>query len=138
MKDVVPFVEKAYRVRPDARSRAIAGLSMGGGQTQRVLAAHPGAFAYVAIWSAGVRPEGTEAFEKEAASLLAAPEKVNASIRLLSIRVGEKDFALPGCRNLDELLTKHRIEHELQVNGGGHTWINWRLYRSELLPRLFR
>ena len=99
---------------------------------------HPDAFAYVAIWSAGVRPEGTEAFEKDAASFLAAPEKVNASIRLLSIRVGEKDFALPGCRNLDELLTKHRIEHKLQVNGGGHTWINWRLYLNELLPLLFR
>ena len=138
MKDVVPFVEKTYRVRPDARSRAIAGLSMGGGQTQRVLVAHPDAFAYVAIWSAGVRPEGTEAFEKDAASFLAAPEKVNASIRLLSIRAGEKDFALPGCRNLDELLTKHKIEHKLQVNGGGHTWINWRLYLSELLPLLFR
>jgi enterochelin esterase family protein len=111
---------------------------MGGGQTQRVLAAHPGAFAYAAIWSAGVRPEGTGAFEKEAASFLAAPDRVNASIRLLSIRVGENDFALPGSRNLDELLTKHRIEHEFKVNGGGHTWINWRLYLSELLPRLFR
>ena len=138
MKDVVPFVEKTYRVRADRRSRAIAGLSMGGGQTQRVLVTHPDAFAYVAIWSAGVRPEGAEAFEKEAASFLAAPEKANASIRLLSIRAGEKDFALPGCRNLDELLTKHQIEHKLQVNGGGHTWINWRLYLSELLPLLFR
>jgi enterochelin esterase family protein len=138
MKDVVPFVEKTYRVRPEARSRAIAGLSMGGGQTQRVLVAHPDAFAYVAIWSAGVRPEGTEAFEKDAAAFLAAPEKANASIRLLSIRVGEKDFALPGCRNLSDLLKRHKIEHELVVNGGGHTWINWRLYLSELLPRLFR
>jgi enterochelin esterase-like enzyme len=138
MKDVVPFVERTYRVRPEARSRAIAGLSMGGGQTQRVLAAQPGAFAYVAIWSAGVRPDGTEAFEKDAASLLAAPAKVNASIRLLSIRAGEEDFALPGSRNLSELLTKHKIEHTLQVNGGGHTWINWRLYLRELLPQLFR
>jgi hypothetical protein len=33
---------------------------------------------------------------------------------------------------------KHKIEHELQVNDGGHTWINWRLYLSELLPQLFR
>ena len=90
MKDVVPFVEKTYRVRADARSRAIAGLSMGGGQTQRVLVTHPDAFAYVAIWSAGVRPEGTEAFEKDAASFLAAPEKANTAIRLLSIRVGRE------------------------------------------------
>jgi enterochelin esterase-like enzyme len=131
-------VEKTYRVRADAGSRAIAGLSMGGGQTQRVLASHPDAFAYVAIWSAGVRPEGTEAFETEAASLLAAPEKANKSIRLLSIRVGDEDFTLSGCRNLDEILKRHGIEHTLQVNGGAHTWLNWRLYLSELLPKLFR
>jgi enterochelin esterase family protein len=48
MKDVVPFVERTYRVRTDPASRAIAGLSMGGGQTQRVLTNHPDAFAYVA------------------------------------------------------------------------------------------
>ena len=36
------------------------------------------------------------------------------------------------------MLTKHKIEHKLQVNTGGHTWINWRLYLSELLPQLFR
>jgi para-nitrobenzyl esterase len=138
MNDVVPFVEKRYRVRSDPGSRAIAGLSMGGGQTQRVLAAHPGAFGYVAIWSAGVRPESTEEFEEQAASLLADPEEANEVIRLLSIRVGEDDFTLAGCRNLDELLTKHGIEHTLEVNDGGHTWINWRLYLSELLPKLFR
>jgi enterochelin esterase family protein len=138
MNDVVPFVEKTYRVRTDARSRAVAGLSMGGGQTQRVLTTHKDAFAHVAIWSAGVRPEASEAFEKEAAAFLADPAKTNASIRLLSIRVGDKDFTLAGCRNLSELLAKHKIEHRLQVNTGGHTWINWRLYLSELLPQLFR
>ena len=111
---------------------------MGGGQTQRVLVAHPDAFAWVATWSAGVRPEGTEAFEKDAAAFLAAPERANASLRLLSIRVGDEDFALPGCRNLSELLKRHEIEHELVVNRGGHTWINWRLYLRDLLPRLFR
>jgi len=138
MNDVVPFVEKTYRVRPDARSRAIAGLSMGGGQTQRVLTSHPEAFAYVAIWSAGVRAEASEAFEKDAAAFLSDPGKINKSIRLLSVRVGDKDFTLAGCRNLSELLVKHKIEHRLQVNTGGHTWINWRLYLSELLPQLFR
>jgi enterochelin esterase family protein len=75
MKDVVPFVEKTYRVRAEAKSRAIAGLSMGGGQTQRILAAHPDAFAYVAIWSAGVRPEASETFLKDAAESFAAAVK---------------------------------------------------------------
>ncbi len=138
MNDVVPFVEKTYRVRSDPESRAIAGLSMGGGQTQRVLTTHPDAFAYVAIWSAGVRPERAEAFEKHAAPFLAARDEVNEAVRLLSIRVGEKDFALEGSRNLSEVFTEHGIEHTLEVNEGGHTWINWRLYLSELLPQLFR
>jgi enterochelin esterase family protein len=138
MNDVVPFVEKNYRVRTEAAGRAIAGLSMGGGQTQRILTTHREAFAYVAIWSAGVRPEASEAFEKDAAAFFADPGKANKSVRLLSIRVGEKDFALPGSRNLSERLAKHGIEHKLLVNTGGHTWINWRLYLSELLPQLFR
>jgi enterochelin esterase family protein len=138
LNDVVPFVEKTYRVRKEPASRALAGLSMGGGQTTRVLVARPDAFAYVAIWSAGVRAEAQPAFEKDAAAFLAAPQKVNASVKLLSLRVGDKDFALPGMRNLAELLQKSKVEHKLEVNGGGHTWINWRLYLSELLPLLFR
>jgi feruloyl esterase len=138
MKDVLPFVERTWRARPEARSRAIAGLSMGGGQTQRVVTAHPDAIGWVAVWSAGVRPGDTEAFERDAAAFLGAPQKVNRSIRLLSLRAGEKDFALPGTRNLSEVLKRHGIEHTLEVNGGGHTWLNWRLYLAELLPKLFR
>ena len=139
MNDIVPFVEKTYRVRSDPGSRAIAGLSMGGGQTQRVLVAHPDAFAYVAIWSAGAAGR-----ERPRRSRRTPPRswprrrRSTRPIRLLSIRVGEKDFALTGSRNLSELLTTHGIEHTLEVNDGGHTWINWRLYLSELLPLLFR
>jgi enterochelin esterase-like enzyme len=55
MKDVVPLIEARYRVRPDPASRAIAGLSMGGGQTLRVISAHAERFGYAAIWSAGSR-----------------------------------------------------------------------------------
>ncbi|MFN0086629.1 MAG: alpha/beta hydrolase-fold protein, partial [Blastocatellia bacterium] len=56
IKDVAPFVEKSYRVLPGRDNRAIAGLSMGGGQTTRVITSHPDQFAYVAVWSAGVNP----------------------------------------------------------------------------------
>ena len=56
----------------------------------------------------------------------------------MSISVGDKDFTLSGSKALAELLEKHGIKHELHISGGGHTWINWRHYLSELAPRLFR
>jgi enterochelin esterase family protein len=138
MNDIVPCVERTFRVEADPGSRALAGLSMGGGQTQRVLTSHPDAFDYVAIWSAGVRPDRDEAFEEDAAAFLAAPDEINETLRLLSIRVGKDDFALEGSRHLSDVLTEHGIEHTFALSGGGHTWINWRHYLNELLPQLFR
>jgi enterochelin esterase family protein len=138
LKDVVPFVEKQYRVQTGRDNRAIAGLSMGGGQTLRVIATSPDAFGYAAIWSAGVNPQTTADFEQRAAAFLANPEKINSGFRLLAISVGDKDFALPGSKNLSEVLTRKGIRHEMHVSGGGHTWINWRHYLRDYAPQLFR
>jgi len=138
MTDVVPHVERHFRVVPRPESRAIAGLSMGGGQTQRVLGAHPGAFAYVAIWSAGVNPAATTDFETRNAAMLGDAAKVNAAVKVLSISVGDKDFALPGTKNLAQILSSRGITHTLHVSGGGHTWINWRRYLRDYLQVLFR
>ena len=138
MSDVVPFVERQFRVlaRPD--QRAIAGLSMGGGQTQRVLATHPESFGYVASWSAGVNPAATAAFEERSGVLLKNPAKVNATVKVLSLVVGDKDFTLAGTKNLDDILTRHAVTHTLQITGGGHTWINWRRYLRDYLQVLFK
>ncbi len=138
MTDVVPFVERSFRVvaRPD--HRAIAGLSMGGGQTQRVLATHPESFGYVATWSAGVNPATTAFFEESSGALLKNPAKVNAAAKVLSLVVGDKDFTLAGTKNLDDILTRHGIKHTLQTTGGGHTWINWRRYLHDYLQVLFK
>jgi enterochelin esterase-like enzyme len=138
MSDVVPFVERQFRVlaRPD--QRAIAGLSMGGGQTQRVLATHPESFGYVASWSAGVNPVATASFEERSGALLKNPAKVNSTAKVLSLVVGDKDFTLAGTKNLDDILTRHAVTHTLQITGGGHTWINWRRYLRDYLQLLFK
>jgi enterochelin esterase family protein len=138
LKDVVPFVEKQFRVvaRPD--HRAIAGLSMGGGQTQRVIATHPDQFAYVAVWSMGVNPAALGDFEARSASFLAGADKVNESVKVYRVTVGDKDFLFQNARTLSEVLTRHGIEHELTITGGGHTWINWRRYLRDYLPLLFK
>ena len=134
----MPFVEKNYRVLPGAANRAIAGLSMGGGQTTRVVTTNPDQFAYVAVWSAGVNPQTSADFEKRAAALLDNADKANKQIKLFSISVGDKDFTLAGSKNLAEILKKRGIKHDLRISGGGHTWINWRNYLRDYAQALFK
>src|SRR5262249_47424446 len=133
-----PYVEKHYRVRAGREHRALAGLSMGGGQTLHAVTTRPGQFAYAAVWSAGLFGGSAEDFEKQNAAFFKDPKKVNKGMKLFSISVGDKDFALAGSKALAGVLKKHGIEHELHVSGGGHTWINWRRYLHDLAPRLFR
>ncbi|HEX9002478.1 MAG TPA: alpha/beta hydrolase-fold protein, partial [Blastocatellia bacterium] len=139
LKDVVPFVEKNYRVLPGNANRALAGLSMGGGQTMRVVATHPDQFAYVGVWSMGVNPQATADFEKRNAAFLENSAKVNQQIKLFAITCGEKDtLAFAGSKNLAEILKKRGIKHDLQITPGAHTWINWRQYLNEYAQKLFR
>jgi enterochelin esterase family protein len=138
LNDVVPVVEKSFRVKADAQNRAIAGLSMGGGQTLRVLTTHADKFAYVGIWSAGLPRGNAEQWEQQNAEFLAAADKVNGSVKRLEVVVGDQDFALNGSKALAEVFKKRGIEHELRITDGGHTWINWRHYLRDLGQNLFR
>jgi enterochelin esterase-like enzyme len=138
LKDVVPHIEKQFRVKIGAENRALAGLSMGGGQTTRVLMTQPDQFGHIAIWSAGLFGGDPAAAEKQNEAFFKDVERVNKTVKLLDITVGDKDFALSGSKALSELFTKHGIKHELKITGGGHTWINWRQYLNELAPKLFR
>jgi enterochelin esterase-like enzyme len=138
LKEVIPAVEKTYRVKTGRENRALAGLSMGGGQALRVLVTHPEEFAYVGIWSAGLFGGNAGRWEEQNKDFLAAKDKPNGAIKRLEVVVGDQDFALPGSKSLSEILKKHGIEHGLRITGGGHTWINWRHYLNELAPKLFR
>lgn len=139
LKDVVPFVEKTYRVTTGSTNRAIAGLSMGGGQTTRVVVTNPDQFSYVGVWSAGVNPQVRDDFEKRNEAFLNSADKLNKQIKLFSLSCGEKDpLAFTGSKNLDEILKKRNIKHEMNISSGAHTWINWRIYLNDFAQKLFR
>jgi enterochelin esterase-like enzyme len=138
LKEVVPTIEKTFRVKATPSDRALAGLSMGGGQTLRVLTTNPGQFAYVGVWSAGLFGGSAEEWEKRNEAFLSAADKVNGTIKRLEIRVGDKDTLAAGSKALAGVLEKRGIKHEVHISGGGHTWINWRHYLSEFAPKLFR
>jgi enterochelin esterase-like enzyme len=138
LKEVVPTIEKTFRVKTTASDRALAGLSMGGGQTLRVLTTNPDRFAYVGVWSAGLFGGNAEEWEKRNETFLAATDKVNGAVKRLEIRVGDKDSLAAGSKALAGVLEKRGIKHEVHISGGGHTWINWRHYLGEFAPKLFR
>jgi enterochelin esterase-like enzyme len=137
LQDIIPQVEKRFRVRTGAANRALAGLSMGGGQTLAVVTRHPDQFGYVGVWSAAIFGDPQE-FEKRNATFFESADKVNQTVKLFSISVGDQDFLLAGSKNLDELLKKHSIQHKFHISGGGHTWINWRRYLNDFAPQLFQ
>ncbi len=138
LKEVVPTIEKTFRVKAAPSDRALAGLSMGGGQTLRVLTTNPDKFAYVGIWSAGLFGGNAGDWEKRNESFLAAADKVNGTVKRLEICVGDKDSLAAGSKALAGVLEKRGIKHEVHISGGGHTWINWRHYLGELAPKLFQ
>lgn len=139
LNNVMPYVEKNYRVTANRDNRAIAGLSMGGGQTLRIAPANLDKFAYIGVWSAGVNPQGAADFESRNAQFFQSPEKTNRMVKLFWIGVGQKDpLAGAGARNLAELLKNRGIKAEFHESEGGHTWINWRHYLNEFAPLLFR
>ncbi len=139
LKNVMPYVEKNYRVLANRESRAIAGLSMGGGQTLRVAPMNLDKFAYIGVWSSGVNQQATEDFVKRNAQFLDSPDKTNKMVKLLWIGVGEKDtLANASAKNLAEILKTHNIKAELHESEGAHTWINWRHYLNDYAQLLFR
>jgi enterochelin esterase-like enzyme len=137
LENVLPLVEKEYRVAKDANHRAIAGLSMGGNQALTIGLNHLPMFAYIGGFSAGMG-KGASA-EKTFASLLAEPDKSNRQIKLLWIGCGEKDGLLAANQNFSKLLTSKSIHHEWEATPNyGHVWPLWRVYLRDLLPKLFK
>jgi enterochelin esterase family protein len=131
---VIPLIEKAYRVSTRREDRAIAGLSMGGGQALNVGLAHLDRFAYLGVFSMGVSDDG---FEESHASVLGNPQQVNQRLKLFWIACGEKDFLFDSALKLQAILDRRGIRHTFKRTAGGHVWDNWVDYLAEFVPMLF-
>jgi len=150
VKDVMPYVEKNYRVIPDRAHRAIAGLSMGGSQTLNISIPHLDKFAYVGVYSSGIlgggrgaapaagtpAPPFGAAWEQQN---LAALDNASAKkgLKVLWFSTGAEDGLMPTTKNTVELLKKHGFTPVMKESPGGHTWLNWRSYLIEFTPQLF-
>jgi enterochelin esterase family protein len=136
-KDVRPYVEKHYRVLTDRNNRAIAGLSMGGGQTITLSMNHLNDFGYVGVFSSGIFMRNTGDWEKDHSATL-DDAGAKSGLKLLWFGTGTDDFLMPRTRETVELFKKHGFNPVFKESTGGHTWINWRAYLTEFAPQLFR
>lgn len=138
LKDIIPYVEKHYRVRRERDRKALAGFSIGGYQTLEMLTRHPETFAYYAVWSAPVEPKTVAAFRQEQTQFLTDAAKLNNLVKRLWFRIGSEDIGAPHVQNLSTLLREHGVKHDLRMSGGGHRWQNWRRYLHEYAQEIFR
>jgi enterochelin esterase-like enzyme len=134
VKDIVPYVEKNFRVIASPKSRAIAGLSMGAGHTIRCTNLYPGFFKYICPLSNGIRL--TDQNKAEYDAQFKALKK--AGYKLYFLACGDTDFLIESAKTLDATLTKNGLKHTFFVNSGGHTWANWRIYLNTFAPMLFK
>ena len=126
-EEIVPFIEKNFRAIPKPASRAVAGLSMGGGHTISASILYPEMFDYICPLSAAgqASPEQIAALKK-------------AGVKLYFLACGSSDFLFQGSQTLDQTLTEQGLDHIYFVSDGGHTWSNWRLYLNTFAPKLFK
>ena len=125
--EIVPFIEKNFRVIAKPESRAIAGLSMGGGHTISASILYPQLFDYICPLSAAGQ---------------ATPEQIanlkKAGVKLYFLACGDSDFLFEGSKALDKTLTEQGLDHTFFVSDGGHTWSNWRHYLNTFARLLFK
>jgi len=134
LKDVIPTVEARYRVAPGRQNRAIAGLSMGGGQSLRIGLGHLDLFSAVATFSGAVPGD----FETRFADLLKDSKGTNERLKTLWIGCGQQDSLFGRSKGLSELLTKYQVKHIFHPTDGVHNYTVWRKYLAEYAPLLFR
>jgi enterochelin esterase family protein len=135
VEDVMPMIEREYKVSKRPDDRAIAGLSMGGGQSINIAFSRPELFRYVVLMS----PAASASVAKLYPKFLQNPEIANKQFKLLWVGVGKDDgLTGPGDKAFAETLQKHGIKHTFALTDGRHEWTVWRQYLRDVAPLLFR
>lgn len=119
LNDLIPFVEEEYPVLGDRESRAIAGLSMGGGQSLNFGLGNLDRFAWVGGFSSAPNTKAPE-------ELVPDPDEAKGKLKLLWISCGDQDNLLSISRKLHEYLDDQNVPHIYYVEPGAHDFNVWK------------
>jgi alpha-L-arabinofuranosidase len=130
LKDVIPTIEARYSAEPDREHRALAGLSMGGGQSLNFGLAHLDTFAWIGAFSAAPNTKRPE-------QLLPNPE-ATAKIKLLWVACGNRDGLIRISQGVHAYLKEHDVPHVWTVDANGHDATEWANNLYNFVQHIFR
>ncbi len=131
LKDVIPAIESRYSVLKDREHRALAGLSMGGGQSLNFGLAHLNTFAWIGGFSSAPNT-------KRPAELIPDPDRAKKQLRLLWLSCGSKDGLLGISQGVHADLKEHDVPHVWNVDSNAHDPTHWRNNLYYFVQRIFR
>jgi enterochelin esterase-like enzyme len=131
LKDVIPTIESRYAVAADPQHRALAGLSMGGGQSLNVGLTHLDTFAWIGAFSAAPNT-------KPAKELVPDPDAAKAKLKLLFVSCGKKDGLIRISQGLHAYLKDNGVPHVWHVDGNAHDPTHWKNSLYHFAQHLFR
>lgn len=120
LNDLIPFIEKKYRVLKNSENRAIAGLSMGGGQSLNFGLGNLDKFAWVGGFSSAPNTKAPQ-------ELIPNVEDAKNKLKLIWISCGDKDWLIPFSHRLHNYLSENEIEHVYRIiPDGRHDFKAWK------------
>jgi enterochelin esterase-like enzyme len=136
--DLIPIIERTYRVLPGRDNRAMAGLSMGGAQTFKTALNNLDKFAYLGGFSGSCAGRDTTFDPKTSCGgAFADPGAFNKKVKVLFLGIGSAEG--PGTKNFSDTLTNAGIHNVyFESPGTAHEWLTWRRCLNDFAPRLFR
>lgn len=137
LTDLIPMVERGFRVAPGREQRAMAGLSMGGMQTFTTALAHLDKFAYIGGFSGSTGGRGGFDPRTSHDGVMADAAAFNKKVKVMFLGIGSEEG--PGTKAFSDQLTQAGITNVFFLSPGtAHEWLTWRRCFKEFAPRLFR
>ncbi|MBK9137355.1 MAG: esterase family protein [Verrucomicrobia bacterium] len=131
LDDVIPAIQARYAVQADREHRALAGLSMGGGQALNFGLGHLDTFAWVGGFSSAPNT-------KPPAELVPDPAAAARQLKLLWLSCGNKDGLIRISQGVHAYLQEHNVPHVWHVDGNGHDATHWRNNLWLFAQRIFK
>ena len=119
LKDIIPFVESHYSVQADREHRALAGLSMGGGQSLNVGLGNLDTFAWVGAFSSAPNTRAPEV-------LMPDPAKATPLLRILYLSCGNQDGLISRSQGVHAYLKEKNVPHIWHVDEHAHDFQHWK------------